>query len=91
MPGKILRIDEAQEYLFSEQIEKDMIAIPPGVEKLTDEKDFDVKSTTIPAVCERTDTVDMKFPEKLFNIIDFDEDYAGPSPSEIKCKRKETE
>ncbi|GBO28358.1 hypothetical protein AVEN_59647-1 [Araneus ventricosus] len=81
----ILRIDEAHEYLFSEQIEKDIIAIPPGVDKLTDEKDFDEKSTTIPSVCDVTDTVDKKFSDKLLNIIDFYEDYAGPSPSEIKC------
>ncbi|GBM38086.1 hypothetical protein AVEN_40964-1 [Araneus ventricosus] len=41
---------EAREYLFLEKIEADIIAIPPGVDELTDSKDFDDESATIPVM-----------------------------------------
>ncbi|GBN20796.1 hypothetical protein AVEN_1477-1 [Araneus ventricosus] len=49
-PHKFFRNDEAREYLFLEKIEADIIAIPPGVDELTDSKDFDDESATIPVM-----------------------------------------
>ncbi|KAF5306410.1 hypothetical protein FQA39_LY08919 [Lamprigera yunnana] len=42
---RLLKI-EAREYLFSEQIEADIIAIPQEVDELTDQKDFGDETTT---------------------------------------------
>ncbi|GBN23621.1 hypothetical protein AVEN_211715-1 [Araneus ventricosus] len=48
---KFIRIiNEAREYMFSEQIEANIIEIPPGVDELTDEEDFDDEHATISSV-----------------------------------------
>ncbi|GBN90926.1 hypothetical protein AVEN_125982-1 [Araneus ventricosus] len=46
----LLSIDEPREYLFSEEIETIIIAIPRGLGELADQKDFDDERTTIPAI-----------------------------------------
>ncbi|GFW66434.1 piggyBac transposable element-derived protein 2 [Trichonephila clavipes] len=42
--------EEAVEYLFSEELESEMIALPPEVDELTDEEGFDDTETLDPSV-----------------------------------------
>lgn len=42
--------EEAVEYLFSKELESDMIALPPEVDELTDEECFDDTETLDPSV-----------------------------------------
>ncbi|GFT36791.1 hypothetical protein NPIL_471621 [Nephila pilipes] len=42
--------EEAVEYLFSEELESEMIALPPEVDELTDEEGFDHSETLDPPV-----------------------------------------
>ncbi|GFT27124.1 uncharacterized protein TNCV_4676371 [Trichonephila clavipes] len=41
---------EAVEYIFLEELESEMTALPPEVDELTDEKDFDDTETLDPSV-----------------------------------------
>ncbi|GFT66691.1 hypothetical protein NPIL_23571 [Nephila pilipes] len=42
--------EEAVEYLFSEELESEMIVLPPEVDEFTDEEDFDDSETLDPSV-----------------------------------------
>ncbi|GFT93666.1 hypothetical protein NPIL_47931 [Nephila pilipes] len=42
--------EEAVKYLFSEELESEMIALPPEEDELTDEEDFDDTETLDPSV-----------------------------------------
>lgn len=43
-------LEDTVEYLHSEEIEGDILALPPDVEELTDEEVLDDEETDIPAV-----------------------------------------
>ncbi|GFU22479.1 hypothetical protein NPIL_102811 [Nephila pilipes] len=42
--------EEAVEHLFSEELESEMIVLPPEVDEFTDEKGFDDSETLDPSV-----------------------------------------
>ncbi|GFS28579.1 hypothetical protein NPIL_108361 [Nephila pilipes] len=42
--------EEAVEYLFSEELESEMIVLPPEVDEFTDEEGFDDSETLDPSV-----------------------------------------
>ncbi|GFT94713.1 hypothetical protein NPIL_88251 [Nephila pilipes] len=45
--------EEAVEYLFSEELESEMIVLPPEVEEFTDEEGFDDSETLDPSIRDR--------------------------------------
>lgn len=55
--------EEAVEYLFSEEIEADMVALPPDVDEITDEESFDDDETGCPVVQDIPGTVEINLPE----------------------------
>ncbi|GFT30059.1 hypothetical protein NPIL_617471 [Nephila pilipes] len=45
--------EEAVEYLFSEELESEMIVLPPEVDEFTDEEGFDDSETLDPSSCRK--------------------------------------
>ncbi|GFS73059.1 hypothetical protein NPIL_324591 [Nephila pilipes] len=43
-------VEEAVEYLFSEELESEMIVLPPEVDEFTDEEGFDDSETLDPSI-----------------------------------------
>ena len=43
-------VQDAVEYLFSKEIEADIIAIPPDVDELTDEEEIDGEMLDVPVI-----------------------------------------
>ncbi|GFU46246.1 hypothetical protein NPIL_389541 [Nephila pilipes] len=43
-------VEEAEEYLFSEELESEMIVLPPKVDEFTDEEGFDDSETLDPSI-----------------------------------------
>ncbi|GFT35154.1 hypothetical protein NPIL_328301 [Nephila pilipes] len=43
--------EEAEEYLFSEELESEIIVLPPEVDELTNEEGFDDTETLDPSPC----------------------------------------
>ncbi|GFW33192.1 piggyBac transposable element-derived protein 2 [Trichonephila clavipes] len=53
---------EAVEYLFSEELEPEMIALPPEVDELTDEEGFDDTETLDPSVRDVAGSIEISVP-----------------------------
>ncbi|GFX90803.1 uncharacterized protein TNCV_3166341 [Trichonephila clavipes] len=54
--------EEAIEYLFSEELESEMIALPPEVDELTDEEGFDDTGTLDPSVRDVAGSIEIYLP-----------------------------
>ncbi|GFW51169.1 uncharacterized protein TNCV_3594511 [Trichonephila clavipes] len=54
--------EEVVEYLFSEELEFKMIALPPEVNELTDEEGFDDNETLDPSVREVAGSIEISVP-----------------------------
>lgn len=93
MARKSLTIAEAHEYLFSGQIEADIIAIPPDVDELTDEEDLDDESTALAEVRDIAGRAEIQISEdpNSDDNSDSDENYVVPPPPKRKCKEKNTD
>jgi hypothetical protein len=61
-------LEEAVEYLYSEQIEADVLALPPEVDKLTDEDNVDDGDLDVPLVTDISGYVEI-------NIQSSDDDF----------------
>ncbi|GFS78200.1 uncharacterized protein NPIL_338931 [Nephila pilipes] len=60
---KVFKTDkEAVEYLFSEELESEMIALPPEVDELTDEEGFDDTETLDPSVRDVAGSIEISVP-----------------------------
>ncbi|PRD32403.1 UNVERIFIED_CONTAM: hypothetical protein NCL1_20558 [Trichonephila clavipes] len=72
--------EEVLEYMFSKEIESDIIALPPDVDELTDEEYFDDDEMTTPSVKDLSGNVEMCVPmEKIevkeqYESIDINDD-----------------
>ncbi|GFY78010.1 uncharacterized protein TNIN_282831 [Trichonephila inaurata madagascariensis] len=53
---------EAVEYLFSEELESEMIALPPEIDELTDEEGFDDTETLDPSVRDVAGSIEISVP-----------------------------
>ncbi|GFX38875.1 uncharacterized protein TNCV_4753511 [Trichonephila clavipes] len=60
---KLFKTDkEAVEYLFSEELESKMIALPPEIDELTDEEGFDDTETLDPSVRDVAGSIEISVP-----------------------------
>ncbi|GFT19352.1 hypothetical protein NPIL_48591 [Nephila pilipes] len=62
--------EEAVKYLFSEELESEMIALPPEVDELTDEEGFDDTETLDPSI-ETTENKGRTFYVSLLKFSNF--------------------
>jgi hypothetical protein len=62
--------EEALEYMFSKEIESDIIALPPDVDELTDEECFDDDEMTTPSVKDLSDNVEIVLPVEETEVED---------------------
>ncbi|GFT42557.1 hypothetical protein NPIL_668051 [Nephila pilipes] len=67
--------EEAVEYLFSEELEFEMIVLPPEVDEFTDEEGFDDSETLDPSILSwvvvmfpNALVIEEKLPNPLFNL-----------------------
>ncbi|GFW98921.1 uncharacterized protein TNCV_4655481 [Trichonephila clavipes] len=56
--------EEAVEYLFSEELESEMITLPPEVNELTDEEGFDDTETLGPSVRDVAGSIEISVPNE---------------------------
>lgn len=81
VPRKYLKTpQEAHEYLFSEQIEANIIAILPNIDGITYEEHCVDDSTAIDEVIEIAGTADIEIPEQLF-----EDEHEEISPAKKNC------
>ncbi|GFU75772.1 uncharacterized protein TNCV_1652321 [Trichonephila clavipes] len=59
--------EKAIEYLFSEELESEMIALPPEVDELTDEEGFDDTETLSPSVRDVAGRVEISVPYENYD------------------------
>ena len=60
-------LEEATAYLFSEEIEADIISMPPDVDYLTGEEQFDDDNLGTPVVSDVVGTLEITIPDDNHN------------------------
>ncbi|GFX57594.1 pogo transposable element with KRAB [Trichonephila clavipes] len=67
---KVFHSEEALEYMFSKEIESDIIALPPDVDELTDEEYFDDDEMTTSSVKDLSGNVEICVPMEEIEVVE---------------------
>lgn len=78
-------VQDAVEYLFSKEIEDDIVAIPPGVDELTDDEEIHDEKLDTPVIQDIAGKIEVILVDDECDETDL------PSTSERKTKKLKTE